>query len=153
MKVVIPLCIDRRKELGMIEISFKARARRKPAYLFFVFALMSLSLFVCGLSESSKNSAKMACRIPPQVENGLRTASPERVGIFLGAMEALERRITEEGLDRFGSLLVLKDGYLIYERYSRATGREHRYTIYSVLKIFTSVLVGIALRPCHRSCH
>jgi CubicO group peptidase (beta-lactamase class C family) len=87
--------------------------------------------------------------IPPDLNDGLKTCAPEQVGIPSKAIHAFERELASGSLNKPGALLLLKDDYLIYERHARGYDRDHRHTIYSVSKAFTSALVGIALYRGH----
>lgn len=70
------------------------------------------------------------------------TALPEQVGVDSRQLVRLSEWIRAEKLD-VRSLLVIKDGKLIFERYSGGLVRNNNYELYSVTKSITSLLVGI----------
>ena len=72
----------------------------------------------------------------------LPEAQPEQVGIDSRPLVSLSRAIRERGLD-VRSLLVVRRGKLVFERYSAGVTRDHNHAIYSVTKSVSSTLVGI----------
>ena len=72
----------------------------------------------------------------------LPEALPEEVGIDSRALVRLSQWIREHELD-VRSLLVVRDGRLVFERYSKGVTRDHNQAIYSVTKSVTSTLIGI----------
>ena len=67
-------------------------------------------------------------------------------GPFLGSDVALQAFIE---LSNTSSLLVIRDGQIIYEHYGRGDSRDSLHTSFSVAKSFTSALVGVALAEGH----
>jgi CubicO group peptidase (beta-lactamase class C family) len=77
---------------------------------------------------------------------GWRTAPPARVGMDPKVLAVLDTNVAYH--PQLRSLLVVRHGYLVYERYwngDAGTGQE----AFSVTKSFTSALVGIALGDHH----
>jgi CubicO group peptidase (beta-lactamase class C family) len=77
---------------------------------------------------------------------GWRTAPPAQVGMDPKVLAVLDTNVAYH--PQLRSLLVVRHGYLVYERYwngDAGTGQE----AFSVTKSFTSALVGIALRDRH----
>ncbi|MBA5845089.1 serine hydrolase, partial [Escherichia coli] len=70
---------------------------------------------------------------PPLHETGLEAAAPEDVGVDSRKLVELSRWIREQKLDVY-SLLVVKDGKLIFERYGAKASRDATYELYSVTK-------------------
>jgi CubicO group peptidase (beta-lactamase class C family) len=56
---------------------------------------------------------------------------------------------TAEADPFFRSLLVVRNGYLVFERYYHDGGREQSTEVWSVTKSFTSALIGIAIDKGH----
>ncbi len=73
---------------------------------------------------------------------GFLVALPEDAGLDSAPLLRLSKSIREEGLE-VRSLLILKDGKLIMERYAGGVTRNHNHSVYSVTKTVTSTLLGI----------
>lgn len=77
---------------------------------------------------------------------GWRTSPPAEAGMDPKVLAVLDTNVAYH--PQLRSLLVVRHGYLVYERYwngDAGTGQE----VFSVTKSFTSALVGIALRDHH----
>nr|WP_230945600.1 serine hydrolase [Burkholderia pseudomultivorans] len=79
---------------------------------------------------------------PPLNETGIEVAAPEAAGVDSRKLVELSRWIREQKLDVY-SLLVVKDGKLIFERYGAHASRDATYELYSVTKAVTSLVAGI----------
>lgn len=75
----------------------------------------------------------------------LETAQPEQLGVDSRPLLHLSRWLREQQLD-IRSLLVLKDGKLIFERYTDDLSRDHNYELYSITKTITSLLAGMLIQ-------
>jgi CubicO group peptidase (beta-lactamase class C family) len=75
-------------------------------------------------------------------EPGLPAALPESVGVDSASLIRMSEWIRKDKLD-VRSLLVVKDGQLIFERYSGGLDRDYNYELYSVTKTVTSLVFGI----------
>lgn len=71
--------------------------------------------------------------------------APEEQGIDAQSLARLPPYIEEE-LPHVRSVLVVRHGYLVYERYFQGSSRNDVCNVMSVTKSFTSALVGIALK-------
>lgn len=71
-------------------------------------------------------------------------ASPEAVGVDSQDLVQLSQWIRQQKLD-VHSLIVVKDGKLIFERYSGGVSRDYNYELYSVTKGVTALLAGILI--------
>ncbi|UCD63967.1 MAG: serine hydrolase [Candidatus Zixiibacteriota bacterium] len=89
--------------------------------------------------------------IPAQLDDGWDIATPEEVGISRQALDSVYAQFVAE--DRFfnaKSLLVVKDGRLIFETYCRDLRDRDRYSnIQSVTKSVTSLVFGIVFSEQH----
>ncbi|MFC6521966.1 serine hydrolase domain-containing protein [Undibacterium arcticum] len=74
----------------------------------------------------------------------LPRAWPEQVGVDSRQLVRLSEWIRKENLD-VRSLLVIKDGKLIFERYSKGLTRDHNYELYSITKGVTALSAGILM--------
>jgi CubicO group peptidase (beta-lactamase class C family) len=76
---------------------------------------------------------------------GWRTAAPNQQGMDPKVLGDLDRQVPEQ-YPQVRSLLVVRHGYLVYERYWQGFDAADGHEIHSVTKGITSALVGIALR-------
>lgn len=88
------------------------------------------------------SAAHAAAAWPPLQETGIEAAVPEDVGVDSRKLVELSRWIREQMLDVY-SLLVVKDGKLIFERYGAKASRDATYELYSVTKAVTSLVAGV----------
>jgi CubicO group peptidase (beta-lactamase class C family) len=77
---------------------------------------------------------------------GWRTAPPAQAGMDPKVLAVLDTNVAYH--PQLRSLLVVRHGYLVYERYWHGDARTGQEA-FSVTKSFTSALVGIALRDHH----
>jgi CubicO group peptidase (beta-lactamase class C family) len=76
---------------------------------------------------------------------GWRTAAPAEQGVDPGVLEDLDA-IVPAGYPSVRSVLVVRHGYLVVERYRQGIEASDGHDVRSVTKSFVSALVGIALR-------
>ena len=112
---------------------------RKSFFLYMGVITCAVLLNGCGPSSEELEAVDYAplpggdWAVSSPAEQGL---APELVaGLYLNAAD----------VDTIESLLVIKNGYLVAERYFHNGGPEQRTRIQSVTKSYTSALVGIAL--------
>ena len=115
--------------------------------------LLAALLPACGQAPTSG--------MPPQTGDGWQTADPASVGLDAKKLDQAVARIRDGTYQNVHSLLVVKDGKLVFEEYFRGYtwsysgdqfrgdlvdfDRDTRHNLASVTKSFTSALVGIAL--------
>src|SRR5690242_20409429 len=75
---------------------------------------------------------------------GWRTATPEAQGMDAATLQKLHEHVVAK-LPHIRSLLVVRHGYLVFERYYQGCGPDDNHEVASVTKSFLSALVGIAL--------
>ena len=75
---------------------------------------------------------------------GWRTAAPAEQGMDPAVLDDLDT-IVPESYPQVRSVLVVRHGYLVYERYWQGVDAGDGHNSFSVTKSFTSALVGIAL--------
>ncbi len=73
-----------------------------------------------------------------------KTSTPEQQGMDSAKLGIAVEFIQERLPDAY-SLLVIKDGYLVFEKYFRQGSPDRIAVIHSVTKSFTSALIGIAI--------
>ncbi len=71
-----------------------------------------------------------------------RTANPEQVGIDASLIQRFDERVASGRWRGVDSLLIIRHGYLVIERYYIPSSREHVHTMQSVSKSVTSLLAG-----------
>jgi CubicO group peptidase (beta-lactamase class C family) len=77
--------------------------------------------------------------------NGWPTATPEQQGMSSAVLDRADAWIREKSPNRY-SFLVVRNGYLVYERYYGGTGPNSATHIASISKSFLSALTGIAIQ-------
>ncbi len=73
-----------------------------------------------------------------------RTADPSSLGLQPENLTQLERAITSQ-YRNINSLLIVKNGYIVYEKYFNNTRPGDTHHVASVTKSFTSALIGMAI--------
>lgn len=84
-------------------------------------------------------------RVPPIDRDGWQTQSLDAAGIRLQPLAALISRIRDKTFPRVYSVLLVKDGKLVFEEYFSGHHRFQADAMHSVSKSVTSILVGIAV--------
>ena len=79
---------------------------------------------------------------------GWRTAAPNQQGMDGAVLDDLDTQVPDR-YPQVRSLLVVRHGYLVYERYWQGFDAADGHEIHSVTKSVTSALVGIALGERH----
>lgn len=110
--------------------------------------LMAALLFspTCGYQESTVIVPDGGYSWPSAARdywptNGWRTAQPGDHGIDIARLAAADEFAGNDPLTR--SLLVVKDGYVVFEKYYGGGAEDQSSNLWSVTKSFTSALVGI----------
>lgn len=73
------------------------------------------------------------------------TAPPEEHGFDPTLLDTLTQKIKVRTFGRITSLLIVRNGYLVYEEYFRGYTRDSLVNIYSCTKSVASALMGIAI--------
>ena len=106
-----------------------------------IFCILAFSLFVF-LTDSA------VCEQPQKREywptGGWRSSTPEKQGMDSSKLLIADEFIQNRLPDAF-SLLVVKNGYLVFEKYYTWGSPEKYAVVHSVTKSVTSALIGIAL--------
>jgi CubicO group peptidase (beta-lactamase class C family) len=79
---------------------------------------------------------------------GWRTAAPDEQGMDPAVVGELDAKVPDR-YPQVRSVLVVRHGYLVYERYWQGVGPSDGHDVRSVTKSVVSALVGIALRDRH----
>lgn len=75
---------------------------------------------------------------------GWRTSTPEEQGMDSTLLQQMFDTIDQQQLD-VHSVLVVRNGYIVAEKYFRPYDQNTRHVIYSCTKSFISALIGIAI--------
>ena len=97
-------------------------------------------------------------QVPPVTDDGWETASLASVGMDATRLENLMNKLDDISLHHIHSLLIVKDGKLVFEAYfsgdkfnlaqymgERGFDRDDTHNLCSATKSFTSALMGIAI--------
>ena len=106
-----------------------------------IFCLLTFSLFAF-LTENSIYAQPKEREYWPT--KGWKTSIPEKQGMDSAKLLIADEFIQNRLPDAY-SLLVVKNGYLVFEKYYSWGSREKYAAVHSVTKSFTSALIGIAL--------
>ncbi|HXI68566.1 MAG TPA: serine hydrolase [Steroidobacteraceae bacterium] len=99
--------------------------------------VFAAALLVLGAAQAHAAPATSA----RATAEGIPTAQPEAVGVDSSKLVALSEWIRHDKLD-VRSLLVIKDGKLVFERYGDGLSRDYNHELYSVTKFISALLVG-----------
>ena len=86
--------------------------------------------------------AAAAFATPSASDAEIAAAAPEAVGVDSAPLVRMSEWIRQNKMD-VRSLLIVKDGKLIFERYGDGLTREHNYELYSVTKTITALTFGV----------
>ena len=103
-------------------------------------------LLTCSCSEKAGNvDIELITEPAPFPTVSWSTALPEQLGIDPDMLSKADKRI-RLAYPNIESLLLIKDGYLVYEKYYHDNYAAKANQVYSVTKSVTSALTGIAIR-------
>jgi CubicO group peptidase (beta-lactamase class C family) len=84
-------------------------------------------------------------QVPAKLGDGWETASLKEAGLDSEQLAAMMEDIQDGGFENLHSLLIVKDGRLVFEEYFRGHNPRNIDYVASVTKSVTSILVGIAI--------
>jgi len=118
--------------------------KRNKKFAFFVF-LLSLTLFVSSCSDSSpRNILTDYLNDPDYPQDYWVTSTPSAQGMDEKILEDFNSYINDNRYT-IHSVLIIKNGYLVYERYGFLNNPGTLHILNSSTKSFVSALIGIAL--------
>ncbi len=119
--------------------------RLRPLAVAVVFVLAGvLGLAACaGEPDPTPEELAAVEYAPPAQVEGWEVSTPQAQGLDPDLVAEVYWRA--ERLESIYSLLVIKNGYLVAEKYYRVGGPYQKTNVQSVTKSYTSALVGIAL--------
>ena len=77
-----------------------------------------------------------------------RTAEPESVGMRSDLLLELNKALNSQYASVNG-IVIVRNGYIVYERYNSGFGPDDTHPVASVTKSFISALIGIAIDKGH----
>jgi CubicO group peptidase (beta-lactamase class C family) len=83
--------------------------------------------------------------LPPKLGDGLEVVAPSSVGLRLESLSVLSQALVDASFPNTTSVLVLKDGKLVFERYFATGGLDVLNDTRSAMKSVTALAVGAAL--------
>jgi CubicO group peptidase (beta-lactamase class C family) len=153
---------------------------RTPMHNLLVLLLVSLLLAACGAPSGASPTAQSAAAPPSAIARSAapseptsralppspaatalsqrdywptrswRESTPAAQGLDAEMLARADRAIEAEYPNIY-SLLVVRHGYLVFEKYYRDHDRSDEYNVKSITKSVTSALIGIALEQGHLS--
>jgi Tol biopolymer transport system component len=122
----------------------KCRSRRCACGHLIVSILILVFMAACGAQPAVPTPLPSS---PPVRDywptTGWRTSAAADHGLDEAKLAALRAQIEQE-LPFLDSLLIVRDGYLVYEEYFNGYDADHLHPVQSVTKSFTSALYGMA---------
>lgn len=82
---------------------------------------------------------------PLSQDDPLPTDTPETVGLDLSYLDSVSQHFSKEIDHKLHSMLVVRHGLLVFERYYNGFGRDNPHDLRSATKSITSLLTGIAI--------
>ena len=117
---------------------------KRHAFGFSTFMIVTAISMLAGLSACGPNAAELAAvDYTPAVGRNWDVSTPEEQGLDSELVARLY--LDAEGVETIRSLLVVKNGKLIAEKYFHEGSIDSLDRVQSVTKSFTSALVGIAI--------
>ena len=104
-----------------------------------VFAPILLAVTLTATADAADLPA------PANLRDGLTVASPARAGLKVAPLAELKSAIARGDFPKTASVLVVRDGKLVYEEYFGEGGREVLNDSRSATKSITSLAVGVAI--------
>ncbi|HYE54110.1 MAG TPA: serine hydrolase, partial [Chitinophagaceae bacterium] len=138
---------------GKQEVEFKRNASNaiigyivKDGQSLRVFRLLSKQVsFPEGMWYARKNAASYKYARPAELGDGLKTGSLEGTGLNADSLVKMVNKIADETHPFIHSVLIIKNGKLVFEEYFYEYGQPTLHQIRSATKSFVSALVGIAI--------
>jgi len=116
-------------------------------------SLFSLLIFVAGCSKTENVTPASSPSTPREISSAPATvdgpfewseAKPAEAGIDEAKLQKIDEAVATKHKKTL-SVLIVKDGRLVYERYYQNKGKDNPTGVFSVTKSVTSALVGIAI--------
>ena len=131
-------------------VGIKASTNMESRYLFPISPQRILILF-CSLllmllaGCEKEDPVPYIYAPPPQLGDGWNVSTLEEVGIQTSKIEEITKNIIREGYKGIHSLLIVRDGSLVFEEHFKGYDRNDLQEIFSITKSISASLVGIAI--------
>jgi CubicO group peptidase (beta-lactamase class C family) len=112
---------------------------------FFARQSTSVPREVIALTIPCAPCAPYVYRIPDKLTDGLEVGPAAGAGFPVGTLEEIARAIINETYPQVHSVLLWRDGRLVFEEYDYGHDRDRAHQMRSATKSFHSALVGIAI--------
>jgi CubicO group peptidase (beta-lactamase class C family) len=111
------------------------------------FLLCTLSVLAApGVHATpAPTAAPTAAATPPALDDGWKVADARATGWNMATLAALEQAIADGKAPNTSSVLIVRDGALVYERYFGDADRQTLHDTRSATKSITALLVGAAI--------
>ena len=123
-------------------LSFRKRNSCLIIVAFILISFLPFALVSCSKEDSISAPDPV---VPQQVPFKWTSAPPSEHGFDPVILDTLTERISSRALGRISSLLIVRNGHLVYEEYFRGNDRYDLVKVYSCTKSVASALVGIAI--------
>jgi CubicO group peptidase (beta-lactamase class C family) len=84
-------------------------------------------------------------QIPAKLNDGLPVAEPSCVGISLEKLQELDNAITKNEFEKITSVLIARNGKLVFEKYYNGFTEKSLHDTRSATKSITGILIGLAI--------
>lgn len=108
--------------------------------LFFIFILI-----ISALSASFGQNTKSSSPAPQTKQDGWTTATVKSAGISAAQLEAMEKALRAGEFKKITSILIARNGKLVYENYFGGSDATALRNTRSATKTITGMLIGIAI--------
>jgi len=108
----------------------------------YLLLLLILSAVSSGLTQQN---VEYEYTIPEKLDDGWRVSSPGEEGMDINRITRLTRQLIAGKYEGIHSILIVKNGAIVYEAYLAGYDQNSLQTIYSITKSVTSALIGIAI--------
>jgi CubicO group peptidase (beta-lactamase class C family) len=103
------------------------------------------TLLVLAAPGVHATPAPTAAATPPALDDGWKVADARATGWNMATLAALEQAIADGKAPNTSSVLIVRDGALVYERYFGDADRQTLHDTRSATKSITALLVGAAI--------
>ncbi|WP_179405480.1 serine hydrolase domain-containing protein [Burkholderia guangdongensis] len=105
---------------------------------------MRMPQVLCGITAAATLAIGPAgpARAADAASRDMPVVVPESIGVDSAPLVRMSKWLRDDKMD-VRSLVVVKDGRIVFERYGDGLSRDNNYELYSVTKTITALLVGI----------
>ena len=120
--------------------------KRNGTYYILIFLTLILFLsFISCKKEESKPGNQYKYQLPEQKDDGWEVLSLSEAGMDVSAIEEIAENIINEQYKGIHSMLIVRNGFLVFEEYFKGYTSDDLQHIFSITKSVSSSLTGIAI--------